>query len=152
MSTKNMMVKEMKDIKEKYKLSMAAIGREANLSPITIKTALEGSTSLDGFFDTYEAIKRLKNKLRKYIEMFYTQDEEWGIVVIGYSGEEALKEAQKFLKQYNKKAYGDKTEEYLNIEIEPLNYKFKEVKEGEIEYFDTDKTGDIDGLVFSVIV
>ncbi len=101
MSTKNMMVKEMKDIKEKYKLSMAAIGREANLSPITIKTALEGSTSLDGFFDTYEAVKRLKNKLRKYIEMFYTQDEEWGIVVIGYSGEEALKEAQKFLKQYN---------------------------------------------------
>ncbi len=152
MSTKNMMVKEMKDIKEKYKLSMAAIAREANLSPITIKTALEGSTSLNGFFDTYEAIKRLKNKLRKYIEMFYTQDEEWGIVVIGYSGEEALKEAQKFLKHYNKKAYGDNTEDYLEIEIEPLNYKFKEVKEGELEYFDTDKTGDIDGLVFSVIV
>lgn len=152
MSTKKRMIQEMKTIKEKYNLSMAAIGREANLNGVTVKTALEGSTSLNGFFDTYEALIRLKNKFRKYVEMFYTQDEEWGVVVIGYSKEEALKEAQEYLKEYNENTQGDNTEEYLEIETEPFDYKFKEVEEETKECYESDKTGDIDGLVFAVIL
>lgn len=152
MNTKKRMIQEMKAIKEKYNLSMAAIGREANLSGITVKTALEGCTSLNGFFNTYEALKRLKNKSIKYTEMFYTQDEEWGVVVIGYSKEEALIEAQKYLKEYNENTQGDNTEEYLEIKTEPFNYKFKEVKDEPKECYESDKTGDIDGLVFSIIL
>lgn len=152
MSTKKRMIQEMKAVKEKYNLSMAAIGREANLNGITVKTALEGNTSLNGFFDTYEALKRLKNKSIRYTEMFYTQDEEWGVVVIGYSKEDALKEAQEYLKQYNENTQGDNTKEYLEIKTEPFDYKFKEVKGKTEEWYEGEKTGEIDGLVFSIIL
>ena len=93
----------------------------------------------------------MENKDNRYIEMFCTQDEEWGIAVIGYSDKEAFMEAQKFLDAYNDKTHGEEVENYLEMETEPDKYRFKKIILENDEYYEINELGDTTGLVFLII-